>query len=581
MSFRRKNYIEVMDNILTGIVGGVTAEAHAFPPASGSEAPYSYPLENSPVKNIVSVDGMHNGATHRFVDGVDYALGEDKASLVWQEGGSLPDKGSLFYLSYQLENATTALNDLYVGSVTRTVAESVGLEISRLYAQLEAVYNAGFINTATGSALDHVVALLGIDRIRAGRFECELEFTRAEGSRGSITIPRGTRIMTADGNVEYETIARVALQNGQTRIKVKARDVEDNTTGVEANTLSVIAKPIAGIVGVTNLSAASIASEDENDIELRDRAKNFLHGSERATLTAIQEAVVRQGVQADVYEVAGQPGFVEVVPHVEGMTDELEQRVEKAIDDARPAGVQVSLETAVRPQKINLRLRIETNASLLEEELRGIQDSIREQIGDYFASLPVKENGSVNKVIGMVLGIADVKDMQILSVTDTEGVSLVITDGGLGLAEQTTLLGDLEIIDPNLPTRLHIIIAAPSDADLVDEPAVDNALVAVMAGLNDLNQDGSHVVQELSFEQLLYLLPLPIAGKADGTLETLRADPEPTLPGTADVAPYEVQFVFTQESGLSQTLLADRQEYVIAAFERLSYDSVGVTELVV
>ena len=278
MSFRRKNYIEVMDNILTGIIGGVTAEAHAYPPDNGSEAPYSHPLENSPVKNIVAVDGMHNGASHRFVTDVDYTLGDDKASLVWKEGGQFPDKGSLFYLSYQLENATTALNDLYVGSVTRTIAESVGLEISRLYAQLEAVYNAGFINTATGSSLDNVVALLGIGRIRAGRFECELEFTRSTGSRGSITVPRGTRVMSVDGNVEYETIAEAVLQNGQVKASVKARDVEENTRGVEANALTVIAKPIAGIVGVTNLSSASIASEDEADAELRERSKNVLHG---------------------------------------------------------------------------------------------------------------------------------------------------------------------------------------------------------------------------------------------------------------------------------------------------------------
>lgn len=580
MSFRRKNYIEVMDNILTGIVGGVTAETHAFPPANGSEAPYAHPLENSPVKNIVAVDGLHNGAAYRFVQGSDYALAEDKATLQWQEGGKLPDKGSLVYLSYQLENATTLLNDLYVGSVTRTIAESVGLEISRLYAQLEAVYNAGFINTATGSSLDNVVALLGIERTRAGRFECELEFTRASGSRGAINIPRGSRIMTEDGNGEYETIAEVVLQNGQAKGKVKARDVEDNTTGVEANALTLMAKPIAGIVQVTNLSAAAIASQDETDVELRDRAKHFLHGSERATLSAIQEAVVRQGVQADVYEVAGQPGVVEVAPHVDNMTDELLLRVKKAIDDAKPAGVKVNLLTEVPPQKIHMRLRLETNSTLLESELRGIQDTIQRQIADYFAALPVKENGSVNKVIGLVLGNAGVDDMQILAVTDDAQNPLNFVTGNLGLAGQTTMLGDLEIIDPNLPTRLQIVIAAPADADLVDEPAVDNAMVALMAALNELNQDGAHQVQQLSYAQLLYLLPLPVGGKPGGTLKTLRDNPATLLPDAAGVQPYEVQFVFTQENGLSQTLSGDGQVYPITAFERVSYDNVTVTELV-
>ena len=579
MSFRRKNYIEVMDNILTGIVGGVTAETHAFPPANGSEAPYTHALENTPVKNIVAVDGLHNGAAYRFINGTDYSLAEDKATLQWEEGGKLPDKGGLIYLSYQLENATTRLNDLYVGSVTRTLAESVGLEISRLYAELEVVYNAGFINSATDSSLDNVVALLGIERTRAGRFECEVEFTRASGTRGSITILRGTRILSEDGNAEYETIAELVLQNGQSKGKIKARDVEDNTTGIDANTLNLMAKPIAGIVSVTNHNAAAIASEDESDIELRDRAKNFLHGSERATLNAIQEAVVRQGVQADVYEVKSQPGLVEVAPHIDNMSDELMLRVEKAIEDAKPAGVMVNLLRVVPPQRINMQLRIDTNTSLLETELRGIQDSIREQIDDYFASLPLKENGSVNKLIGLVLSNAGVNDMQILSVTDGGDAPLDFSAGSLGLAEQTTMLGELEIIDPNLPTRLQIVIGAPSDSDLIDEPVVNKSMVATMATLNEQNFDGAHVVEALSYQQLLYLLPLPIS-KPQGNLQTLIDNPDTTLPDTAGVSPYEVQFIFTQENGLIQTLTTDDHTYALTAFERLSFDNIIVTEMV-
>ncbi|WP_045826428.1 hypothetical protein [Teredinibacter turnerae] len=580
MSFRRKNYIEVMDNILTGIVGGVTAETHAFPPANGSEAPFTHALEHTPVKNIVAVDGLRNGTAFRFSAGNDYALADDKATLEWLEGGNLPDKGSLIYLSYQLENATTRLNDLHVGSVTRTLAESVGLEISRLYAQLEAVYNAGFINSASGSSLDKVVALLGIERTRAGRFECELEFTRANGTRGSITIPRGTRVLNDSGKVEYETTAETVLQNGQAKARVKARDVENDSSGVDANTLTLMAKPIAGIAQVTNLSAAAIGSEDESDVQLRARAKNFLHGSERATLTAIQEAVVRQGVQADVYEVAGQHGVVEVAPHVDNLSDELLLQVEKAIADVKPAGVKVNLLTEVPPQKIRMRLRIDTNSTLLETELRGIQDSIQQQVSDYFAALPVKENGSVNKVIGLVLGNAGVNDMQILGVTDGSDTPLDFSTGSLGLAGQTTTLDELEIIDPNLPTHLQIVVAAPADAELVDEPAVDSAMVALLAAVNEQNRDGAHAVQQFTYQQLLYLLPLPVVGKPQGNLQTLQANPATVLPTAAGVLPYEVQFIFTQESGLSQTLSGDDALYAITAFERLTFDTITVTELV-
>ena len=42
MSFRRRNYPEVLDNLLTTLVGGVAAETHPFPPSDS--VPRSHPL---------------------------------------------------------------------------------------------------------------------------------------------------------------------------------------------------------------------------------------------------------------------------------------------------------------------------------------------------------------------------------------------------------------------------------------------------------------------------------------------------------------------------------------------------------
>jgi hypothetical protein len=71
--------------------------------------------------------------------------------------------------------------------VLRTLAESVALEIARLYAQLDAVYDAAFIDT-TGSALDKVVALLGILASRQSR-QHRMRFTRAPAPREASRSP--------------------------------------------------------------------------------------------------------------------------------------------------------------------------------------------------------------------------------------------------------------------------------------------------------------------------------------------------------------------------------------------------------
>jgi small-conductance mechanosensitive channel len=72
----------------------------------------------------------------------------------------LPDEGTIVHINYLRDDVAPTLTDLQVGSVVRTLAESVALEIARLYAQLDAVYDAAFIDTAAGSALDKVVALV-------------------------------------------------------------------------------------------------------------------------------------------------------------------------------------------------------------------------------------------------------------------------------------------------------------------------------------------------------------------------------------------------------------------------------------
>jgi hypothetical protein len=491
------------------------------------------------------------------------------------------------------------LNDIHVGSVLRTLAESVGLEIARLYAQLEAVYKSAYVDTATGRALDNVVALLGTRRVKAGRFSGEIEFTRTPGSRGSIFIPAGMRVMTVGGNVEYETTAPVTVVDGQSTARVLARDVETNTQGVAADELVVLAKPITGITGVTNPGPTAVTNANETDDELKTRAKNFLHGSERATLGAIKEAVAKQGILADVEEVEGalvdgeaafvklKVGQVKVIPHVDKLEPELRERINTAISDSRPVGVNVFLDESVKaPTRVDLTLRLITSADLLEQDLRAAQDSVREGIGDYFASLPINEPGSVNRIIGIVLGISEVQDMQIVEAR-ADGVAISEEDlnkGQLGVAGKTTQLGALEIIDPNLPTLLRVIITHPEAVDPPNPPEIEAALNAMLAELNDMND--TEVVddpekQSLDFSKLLYVVPLPLDPlvKPAGGISEVWTGGIPSGLTPLDIVPYEVQFVFTIESGLSQALVTGADSYQLTGYERLSLAAVEINKV--
>jgi baseplate J-like protein len=587
MTVRRKQFPEVLDRLLTTLVGGVAAEEHPFPPPGSTTPPFRQLLERPPAVDVVAVYGARNGESHLFRKDVDYTLRPDGGSIEWPaEGAEYPDAGTLVEISYAVRAPGAPLTDLHVGSVARTLAESIAVEIAGLYAQLQAVYDAAFVDTATGSSLDNVVALLGIERVRGGRPAGEVEFTRAPGSPGTIAIPAGTRVMTADGNVEYETTETVSLAQGQGTIRVVARDLEANDF-LAAGSLTVLPVPIAGITGVTNPAPTALSAQDETDAELRTRAKSFLHGSERATLGALKEAVARQQITADVTEVVDadgrRVGRIEITPHVELLAPELQQRLLTAIEDARPAGVHVTLQGAVAPKKVDLELRLTTVTGLLEQDLRAAQRAARDAIGDYFARLPAREAGSVTKLVGLVLGVTGIEDVRIVSATVDGDDVLDAANGVLAIDGFPTVLGELQIADPSLPTLVTVLVTYPKSdppSQPPDRAAIQAALTATITYLNGLNASeptGVDPRRTISYGKLLRVTPLP--GKAGETLESFdTAASPPALPDETSTGAYRAQFVFALGSGLSRILAVSSDQYELTPFERLALAAVEVQE---
>jgi uncharacterized phage protein gp47/JayE len=583
-TLRRLGFQEVRDNLLTSITGGVAAEPHPFPPPGGGGPPYRYSLLKPPVADITSVYGSRNRQSHLFRVGSDYQLANDGHTLVWPDGAETPDPGTVFNVNYRPRAAGSVLTDIYTGSVARTLAESVALEVARLYAQLEAVYQAGFIDSATGRSLENLVRLLDLERVRGGRAAGDVVFTRAPGSKGIISVPAGTRVMTEDGSIEYATTTTVTMSETQNAARVPARDVEPNDP-VAADTLVVLPLPVAGIGAVSNPTPTAIATLDETDEELRARAKNFLHGSERGTIGAIEQALKRQGVSAEVVEVFAQAADaecaidrVEVTPHVENMTGELMQRVVSAIHRVRPAGVKVVLQDAVAPKAVDLELRLVTGGDLLEEDRRAVQRNVQAQLTDYLARLPATDPASINRIVGLVLNNPEVEDVVLLSATlhdvDADGVDaltpvldvaagrLNIGVDGAGSKGFPKKLGELRITDPGLPTRLDVVIVVPAGETAPDEATVRRALTPIVTTLNNDNaveRGPGGTPPELVFDDLVTATPLP-----------------GVTPASLDPAPFSVQFAVTGETSVTRLLLEPGEVYTPAPLERLSLNAIEI-----
>jgi hypothetical protein len=285
-------YGELVDDLLTAVVGGVVNEPLRF-----DVAVLSYPLAE-PAAEVRSITGTARQAAHTFLAGIDWAFGPATNTISWLPDGTRPDDDTTFFVDYARRDSRSPLTDTAVGSVTRTLTEAIGREIAVVYQQIDLAYRSAFIESAEGASLDHVVAILGVTRKTAEFAEGLATFFRAAGLQGNITIPAGLPLTTISGPpAVFVVAAERTLQDGQQRIDVPVR-ADIGFAGqaglVDRGAIGSMAQPVAGIDRVTNLDPTVRAAGDESDDQLRARALAVLASLGQATRAAV-ERVIREG----------------------------------------------------------------------------------------------------------------------------------------------------------------------------------------------------------------------------------------------------------------------------------------------
>jgi len=388
-------YQEIVDDVLMSIIGGVVNEPHQFD-VKVAEYPLSEPAD--PLRGVRSITGETSEGHRTFQPGVDFVFiaGTDTTSarVRWlMNGGAYPIHGTEFLVDYYRSASTSPLTDITVGSVTRTLSEAISREIAIVYQQINLAYLSAFIDTATGKSLDFVVAILGVIRKTADYAEGEVAFFRAASVSGSITINSGIKLMTADGGVTFETTSIRTLQSGQTRVNVPVRATVAGDAGiVDANAITQLLQPIAGIERVVNFDRTLRATANETDEELRLRAKAQLRGLNQCTIAALELAA--RSARVDDVEIRDPQwpqdspdkwtaaGTVQVL--IKGDPDRFEI-VQGAIDEVRAAGVYVQV--LARLVYVKPRLRVTVDPSVTAEGQLQIKRDLIDAMQTYIFSL--------------------------------------------------------------------------------------------------------------------------------------------------------------------------------------------------
>jgi len=365
VSFSAEPYGVFVDDLLTGLTGGIVREEFVFLP---ERMPFRLAAGSDAIAATVRLHGLAGGAYKRFQPGVDVAVGDD-GSLVWKTksgqpgvpaaGATWPDEGSRFNVSYESRTAPAPrLTDRNPGSITRTLAETFAREYAVLSRQLETVYRAAFLDTAEGRDLDQTAALVGVTRRTRLAAAGEVVFSRITPATGDIFIPAGTRVSTADSPaVTVETTEDAVLRSGSSSQSVPVRSLDEGAAGVaKAGTLTVIHRPILGIQAVTNGQDLAFSGDVEGDNALRRRAGRALETGGAATVDAIIGALTTvDGIREQDVLVAedhvASPGVLKITIAADLDADRARDALE-AINARRPAGIKVVHNLNVPPPAV-------------------------------------------------------------------------------------------------------------------------------------------------------------------------------------------------------------------------------------
>ena len=431
MSFIERPYADIVTDVLNSLTHGVSGETHRID-YDALARPAVVPdimLTRRPVRRVSMVRGMAAEQPGQPPIPVTFTLNEYDLVALPNDPGSFdrirfrplarrkPAPGTDVAVSYYPRTTDPVpLTDLNVGSVTRTLLEAISRELAALYAQLNIVYDSGFVETAQGSALDKVVALISYSRLRAGRAVGTVTFSRRAGASGDITIPAGTPVTDSLDKIRYVTSERYDMLAGQGVGEVRVQGALATTPVVAAGQLTVIQRAIAGLETVVNEAATTRASEDETDEALRARSRDALFSANKGTVEAIRHGLLTlpQVKDARVVEMPnGVPGEIAVTVQLSdgnAPAGDLPREILERIEALRPAGIRVvsgQAATVVLAARLTLVL---AGAGASSAEIAAIRAAASARLVTEVARKAVGERIRIKPLVAALLGDARIAD---------------------------------------------------------------------------------------------------------------------------------------------------------------------------
>lgn len=317
----------------------------------------------------------------------------------------------------RIVNANVGITNTMPGSVIRTIVESLLAEVDIQNYTINQIYKAMNIDTATGSDLDAVVAILGVVRKQATYAEGTVVFGRSDIYDTDIAIQYAQMISTRqnnDGSInEFIVIDDNAkLRSGELQTTVNIRATEPGSIYLPANTITIINTPIIGIEYVTNVTEFSGGTNQETDNDLRKRAKQALAGLGKGTATAIRSALLQvpgviDAMPVDISRGIGTADIVVITDTLPPSTA-LQNEISDVVSTTKSAGIDVAvIYPTISQQNIAVTITDLDGTMISDKDI----DAAANAIVTYCNTLSVGDTlivSQLERAIGNAIGAIDV-----------------------------------------------------------------------------------------------------------------------------------------------------------------------------
>ncbi|WP_319453015.1 MULTISPECIES: baseplate J/gp47 family protein [unclassified Mycobacterium] len=475
LEYTPRPYADIVRDLLTTLTGGTVREP-TIAPATGPlrlDRLASRPIRRvSHLEGVTEVDGMpvavqFGNADFDLADIDNDGLAD---AVVFRDNGRKPIAGSQLTVNYYPVQVPrpVPLTDLNVGSVVRTVLETVAREVAQDEQYLDKIYRSAFMETAEGAALDKVVALIGVTRLPPRHPLVDVRFGRSAATGGKITIPAGT-VVTDAGTppARYSTVTELTLEAGEQSRSVLTAGVSADTPVVDAGKLDRLETSIGGISEVSNPDAAFRESAAEADDALRRRARGALHGTVRGTLDALRFGILSvPGVKAvELTEWPdGQAGVVRADVAYVRPDPAVEKAVLERIDELRPAGIRVDTGAARRRTVRVTAALVLAGTGVSGAELNRLTAGVEERVAKKLADLP--PGAAIRMAVLTAAALTDplIADAE-LTLADPDGAPG--TPISLAPGEVLDVVRPFTFPTPQPERTVTGVVATTADVDLV------------------------------------------------------------------------------------------------------------------